>query len=144
MRPVPAALDLAQHDLGPGLTAAADAAAAQGRRVAAVLFTNPTNPEGRIYSRQQTRSIIQWCLDRRVHCIRRACWRGCVWETSHATRAGRIVGSHRPCCHAVHTNSDEIYALSVFDEAAAFTSAAVVAQEDISDPDATELAGAAG
>jgi hypothetical protein len=44
----------------------------------------------------------------------------------------------------VHTNSDEIYALSVFDEAAAFTSAAVVAQEDISDPDATELAGAAG
>lgn len=69
VRPVPAYLDLSQQDLGAGLEAAAAAVRQQGRRVAAVLFTNPTNPQGLILSRQQVRSIISWCLKSRVHCI---------------------------------------------------------------------------
>jgi aspartate/methionine/tyrosine aminotransferase len=69
VEPVPAYLDLSQQDLAEGLDAAAAAAQQQGRRVAAVLFTNPTNPQGLIYSREQTRSIISWCLKNRLHCI---------------------------------------------------------------------------
>jgi aspartate/methionine/tyrosine aminotransferase len=69
VEPVPAYLDLTQQDLAPGLEAAAAAAQQQGRRVAAVLFTNPTNPQGLLLTRQQTRSIINWCLKERVHCI---------------------------------------------------------------------------
>jgi aspartate/methionine/tyrosine aminotransferase len=60
---------MAQQDLTPGLEAAAAAARQQGRRVAAVLFTNPTNPQGLLLSSQQTRSIVNWCLKERVHCI---------------------------------------------------------------------------
>lgn len=69
MQPLPAYLDMSQQDLSTGLDAAAADAWQQGRRVAAVLFTNPTNPQGMVLSRQQTRSIISWCLKNRVHCI---------------------------------------------------------------------------
>jgi aspartate/methionine/tyrosine aminotransferase len=69
VQPVPAHLDLTQQDLTVGLDAAAAAAQQQGRRVAAVLFTNPTNPQGLIYSKEQMRSIISWCLKNRLHCI---------------------------------------------------------------------------
>jgi len=73
--PFPAHLDWSQQDLNAGLEAAAAAVRQQGRRVAAVLFTNPTNPQGLVLSRPQVRSIISWCLKNKVHCIR------CVWWT---------------------------------------------------------------
>lgn len=69
VHPVPAYLDCTQQDLSAGLDAAAADARQQGRRVAAVLFTNPTNPQGMVLSREQTRSIISWCLKNRLHCI---------------------------------------------------------------------------
>jgi aspartate/methionine/tyrosine aminotransferase len=69
VHPVPAYLDFTQQDLSAGLDAAAADARQQGRRVAAVLFTNPTNPQGMVMSREQTRSIINWCLKNRLHCI---------------------------------------------------------------------------
>lgn len=68
-QPVPAYLDLSQQDLTAGLDAAAAAASSQGRRVAAVLFTHPNNPDGVLYSREQLQSIISWCLRHKVHCI---------------------------------------------------------------------------
>lgn len=72
--PFPAHLDWSQQDLNAGLEAAAAAVRQQGRRVAAVLFTNPTNPQGLVLSRPQVRSIISWCLKNKVHCIRWVRW----------------------------------------------------------------------
>jgi bifunctional pyridoxal-dependent enzyme with beta-cystathionase and maltose regulon repressor activities len=69
VQPVPAYLDLSQQDLTAGLDAAAATASSQGRRVSAVLFTNPNNPDGVLYSREQLSSIISWCLRHKVHCI---------------------------------------------------------------------------
>jgi aspartate/methionine/tyrosine aminotransferase len=69
VEPLPVHLDMSQQDLQAGLEAAAAAVRQQGKRVAAVLFVHPTNPQGLLFSRQQLRSIVSWCLKSQVHCI---------------------------------------------------------------------------
>jgi len=69
------------------LSDAADASAAEGHPVRALLLCNPNNPLGIIYSDEQLQSMLEWCLERRVHFI-----------------------------------SDEVYANSIFDPEAQFTS----------------------
>ncbi len=58
------------EDLGPQLDAAADMARRQGYNVRALLWSNPTNPQGTVYGREQVLQMLRWCLRRRMHCIR--------------------------------------------------------------------------
>ena len=67
---IPVHVDPQQQDYSSSLDEAAAAAAAAGHPVAAVMFTHPDNPTGRLYSREQISSIVGWCLRNKVHCVR--------------------------------------------------------------------------
>jgi aspartate/methionine/tyrosine aminotransferase len=63
------------------LNVALEASFAQNKRPKAIILTNPHNPMGTVYSKENLLAIVQWCRQHRIHFI-----------------------------------SDEIYALSVFNE----------------------------
>ena len=46
-----------------------EAVASAGRPVPALLLTNPTNPTGEIYSRQQLLEILEWARSRQIHVV---------------------------------------------------------------------------
>lgn len=41
-----------------------------GKRLAALLITNPDNPTGTIYSDQHLVQMLKWCVNNKVHMIR--------------------------------------------------------------------------
>jgi len=71
---VPVHLDHSSSDFSSTFDAAAAEANQAGRPVKALLLTNPTNPQGLLYSRSQLQSCIQWCLRNKVHYIRQVCY----------------------------------------------------------------------
>lgn len=52
------------------LSAAAAAAAERGIPVRALLVTNPNNPLGTVYSEEEVKEMIAWCLQHNVHYVR--------------------------------------------------------------------------
>ncbi|WIA34053.1 hypothetical protein OEZ86_012431 [Tetradesmus obliquus] len=79
---LPVHLDSQQQDFAAALDAAADAAAAAGHPVSALMFTHPSNPQGTLFSRQQLASMMQWCLRRKVHCISDEVYANSVFDES--------------------------------------------------------------
>lgn len=67
--PVPLHLD-DDGDLAAQLDAAAVQSAAAGHPIKALLFTNPSNPQGIIFSRKRLDAFVAWCLPRGIHLIR--------------------------------------------------------------------------
>ena len=45
-----------------------------------LLVTNPDNPTGKVYGREQLSQMLSWCLENRVHYIR--CTADLSWDTS--------------------------------------------------------------
>lgn len=41
-----------------------------GKRLAALLITNPDNPTGTVYSQQHLIEMLKWCVKNKVHLIR--------------------------------------------------------------------------
>eukprot|EP00775_Hariotina_reticulata_P003457 gene3457-3728_t len=66
---VPVHLDYSDTDFSAVLDAAATEARQAGRPVKGLLLTNPTNPQGMLYSRPQLHCCMQWCLRNEVHFI---------------------------------------------------------------------------
>uniref|UniRef100_A0A383W6B0 Aminotransferase class I/classII large domain-containing protein n=1 Tax=Tetradesmus obliquus TaxID=3088 RepID=A0A383W6B0_TETOB len=79
---LPVHLDSQQQDFAAALDAAAEAAAAAGHPVSALMFTHPSNPQGTLFSRQQLASMMQWCLRRKVHCISDEVYANSVFDES--------------------------------------------------------------
>ena len=78
-----------------------------GKRVKVLLVTNPDNPTGKVYSREQLSQMLSWCLENGVHYIRCAADRS--WDTSAQAdllnspleAAARLLCiSHFSCCQA--------------------------------------------
>jgi 1-aminocyclopropane-1-carboxylate synthase len=73
LEPIP--LRLAGVDVGDAaavaaaLDAAAAAAAAAGHPIRALLFANPSNPEGTVFRRPLLLALLRWCLARGVHAV---------------------------------------------------------------------------
>ena len=51
-----------------------------GKRVKVLLVTNPDNPTGKVYGREQLSQMLSWCLENSVHYIR--CATDMSWDTS--------------------------------------------------------------
>eukprot|EP00879_Flechtneria_rotunda_P020441 GHRR01021506.1.p1 GENE.GHRR01021506.1~~GHRR01021506.1.p1 ORF type:complete len:307 (+),score=134.13 GHRR01021506.1:431-1351(+) len=79
---VPVYLDYQQQEFTAGLDAAATAAEAAGTPVSALLFTNPTNPQGLLFSREQLGSMMQWCLKKKVHFISDEVYANSIFDES--------------------------------------------------------------
>lgn len=79
---LPVHLDSQQQDFAAALDAAAEAAAAAGHPVSALMFIHPSNPQGTLFSRQQLASMMQWCLRRKVHCISDEVYANSVFDES--------------------------------------------------------------
>lgn len=82
------------------LEGAADAAAAAGRRVRAVLLTNPGNPVGTIHSPRRLREIAGWCGRRGIQLIVDEIYACCV-HGGAAGGAGEQLGARSASAAAV-------------------------------------------
>lgn len=70
---VPVAVHLSAHDTpyDKQLQEAADQFQQKtGKRLAALLVTNPDNPTGTVYSEQNLVQMLKWCVRSKVHLIR--------------------------------------------------------------------------
>lgn len=67
--PIPVHLDF-EGDIASQLDAAAQAAAEKGLPIKALLFTNPSNPQGIIFSRPALTAFLNWSMARKVHLVR--------------------------------------------------------------------------
>lgn len=72
VRPLPVHLS-PDTPLAAQLDAAADAAAARGHPVKALLVSNPSNPLGTVLAEGEVREMLAWCLRRRIHFVRCGC-----------------------------------------------------------------------
>ena len=63
---------------------------AAGKRVKVLLVTNPDNPTGKVYSREQLSQMLSWCLENSVHYIR------CAGDISWDTSWHKLISSSHP------------------------------------------------
>lgn len=53
------------------LEAAYEKAVADGRKVKLLVFTNPNNPTGTVYSLEEMRTVLAFCRRHSIHLVRR-------------------------------------------------------------------------
>lgn len=75
----------------------------QNKKIKALLFSNPTNPIGRVATKQELKQLIEWCKENQIHLISDEVYALSVHNPQTTFVSANVVAKELDCESMVHT-----------------------------------------
>ncbi len=76
---------------------------AQNKKIKALLFSNPTNPVGRVATKEELQQLIQWCKENQIHVVSDEVYALSVHNPNVTFVSANTIAKELKCESIVHT-----------------------------------------